>query len=184
MIKRAFLVLGVITAIFGCQDIKYPERPDNLIDPQTMVSIYTDSYLANASKRFNRTILLRNGVDLEGYIYKKYNVDSLQYERSNAFYTADIDLYRDLMTQVEAAIEIRLATVDSVLAKEKEAKDRRRDSLRKIALKRRDSLGVSVPDSLLDPGKSRIEILDSISGDTTNLLQGRILQQSAKDSLR
>lgn len=185
MIKKSIIAFMLLLGVMGCQDIKYPEKPDNLIDSQTMVSIYTDSYLANASKRFNRTILLRNGVDLETYIYKKYKVDSAQFANSNAFYTNNFDLYRDIMLQVTDSIDLRLQEVDSVIEVEKKRRERRRDSLRKIAEKRRDSLGEKIPDSLL----STTELQFDSENDTVpitpkkTIQAGTLLQETAKDSV-
>ena len=93
---RQLTVILVSLLFWQCQDIKYPEAPENLIDKQTMIQIYTDAYLANASKNFNRTILLREQIALSEYIYKKYNVDSLQYEKSNAFYSVNLDEYKEM----------------------------------------------------------------------------------------
>ncbi len=185
MIKKGLLALFAIAA-WQCQDVKYPDEPENLIDTQTMVSIYTDTYLANASKRFNRTILLREGVELEQYIYKKYGVDSLQFEQSNAFYTSDIDLYKSMFEQVQDSLEVYIRITDSIIEVQKEKEARRRDSLRIIAEKRRDSLGVKIPDSLdIDlPDSPELDPEDTIINTARKRVQGSILPTAAQDSLQ
>lgn len=155
--KRIFLVIGLATLFWQCQDIKYPEAPENLIDKETMIKIYTDAYLANASKNFNRTILLRQQVDLTDYIYKKYNIDSLQYEKSNAYYSADLDQYREMYLVVQANIDQRFAQVDSIVQLKEEAERKRKDSVQKARKRRNDSLGIDtepVKDSLSKPRHS------------------------------
>lgn len=140
--RKTFAIALLSLLLWQCQDIRYPERPDDLIARDTMVLLFTDAYLTNASKSFNKTIIERRNIDLENYLLNKYGIDSLRFERSNAFYTSDIDLYREMMDQVKSEVDKRLVEVDTIIAIEKRAEKARRDSIRKLAEQRRDSLGL------------------------------------------
>ena len=176
---KASFVLGILIALLflQCSDIRYPEKPDDLIDKETMVNIFTDAYLSNASKSFNRTILQRAEVDLGNYIYKKYQIDSLQFERSNAYYTANIDEYRDMIAQVKSNLDNRLTAVDSIIEADKATQKKRRDSLREVAIKLRDSLGLPKDSLDIDPIKKPDHELDT----AVNNLEGRLLDNTKND---
>ncbi|MEP2936211.1 MAG: DUF4296 domain-containing protein [Gilvibacter sp.] len=177
MRASSILMALVVLLLWQCSDIKYPEKPDDLIDKQTMVNIFTDAYLSNASKSFNRTILQRAEVDLGSYIYKKYQIDSLQFERSNAYYTANIDEYREMIVLVKQNLDARLAAVDTIIEQNKEAQKTRRDSLRDVAVKLRDSLGLP-KDSLDIEGLEKPDHeLDTI----VNTVKGTLLNDTKND---
>lgn len=181
---RILLAILVSGLLWQCQDIKYPEAPENLIDREKMISIYTDAYLANASKNFNRTILLREQVSLTDYIYKKYDIDSVQYEQSNAYYSVDLDEYRKMFQRVQANIDARLAVVDSLVEIEEEKKQRKKDSTREARKKRRDSLGITTPDSLdLDLDKE-LHDSDTMPNIPIKTIRGEITPRKSKDSLQ
>ncbi len=137
-----FLAIIVALLFWQCSDIQYPEKPDNLIAKEVMIEIFTDAYLSTASKSYNRATLQRAEVDLGNYIYKKYQIDSLQFEHSNAYYTAKIDEYRDMFKIVKQNLDNRLIVVDSLIEVDKANQKRRRDSLREVAIRVRDSLGL------------------------------------------
>ena len=184
MKKIGYIAIALL--LWQCQDIRYPEAPDNLIDRATMIEVYTDAYLANASKNFNRTVLLREQVALTEYVYKKYGIDSLQYEQSNAYYSADLDNYKKMFEQVQLNINERFAVVDSIVTLEEERKKRERDSMREVNKRRRDSLGLGGKDSLdVDLDKPE-HPADSITKPEApkRTLQGEITPRSKDDSQR
>jgi len=150
MIKQVFFI-AIILFFGACQNVKYPKKPKNLIPKDTMVSIFTDSYITNAAKGFNKGMMQRKGIVLENFLYKKYHIDSLQFEESNAYYTANLDEYHDIFDSVQKRIELNLKRVDSVvdviLAEEKRVKD----SLREAKEKRRDSTKTKKIDTIIPP---------------------------------
>lgn len=182
--NRLFLAILTAVLLWQCQDVEYPEAPDNLIDEQTMIKVYTDAYLANASKSFNRTTLLRQQVALTDYIYKKYDIDSLQYERSNAFYSADMDTYRSMFLEVKKNIDKELALVNASLEKKKAAEKKRKDSLRELTKRRRDSLGLKPLDSLALEKEVSKHSADTVTeSKPRKTVSGEITTRAAKDSI-
>ncbi len=98
---RYFLGIMIILFLWACQDVKRPEKPDDLISKEKMVDILTDSYLMNAARSINSRIINERGIKLDSTLYKKYNIDSLQFARSNAYYTSDLNGYTSMFNQVE-----------------------------------------------------------------------------------
>ncbi|MBX2826831.1 MAG: DUF4296 domain-containing protein [Flavobacteriaceae bacterium] len=127
----------VLLVFVGCQDVKKPEPPENLIPQDKMVEILAEAYLGNAAKSINNRMLRTRGVYLDSVLYRKFDIDSLQFVRSNAFYTTDLDLYADILTQVEERLVARKAIVDSLYEIEKKESMRKKDSIR-----RQDSIRV------------------------------------------
>lgn len=106
-----FLVLTI--GLWGCQDVKRPEKPDNLIPKDKMVDILTDVYLNNAAKSINNRLLRRKGFKLDSLIYQKYEIDSLQFVRSHAYYNADLNTYNEIFREIEQRLDIMLKKADS-----------------------------------------------------------------------
>jgi hypothetical protein len=127
------LIMSVIVffVFFGCQDVVKPEKPENLISEDTMVSILTESYLINAARSFDFKTLRDKGIKLDSFIYKKFNVDSVQFAESNAYYTADLNRYNKIFVKVEEQLLQIQKRVDSLgkIAIKKRTEQRRKDSL-------------------------------------------------------
>ena len=86
--KNQWIFLSLLMVfIYSCQDVKMPERPENLISEDKIVKIYTDAYINNAAKNVNNKLLMESGVKLDSILYEKYNIDSLQFAKSNAYYS-------------------------------------------------------------------------------------------------
>ena len=82
--------------LWGCQDVKRPEKPKNLIPEDKMVDILTETYLINAARSFDKLTILHNKIKLDSFVYRKFEIDSLQFAASNAFYTSDLNTYNAL----------------------------------------------------------------------------------------
>lgn len=99
--KKLFVVFIFSLLGVGCQNIVMPEKPDDLIDRNTMVEILVDTYLSNAARNKNYQEVQDKNIRLEKFIYQKYAIDSLQFAKSNAYYSADLDGYLQLLKEVE-----------------------------------------------------------------------------------
>ncbi len=128
MNKVIFYTVCSVLLMVSCQDIKVPEKPKNLIPKDTMVMIFTDAYLVNAARNLNAQIIKKNKVALDSLLYKKYNIDSLQFAESNAYYSLDISTYSAILEKVEKNLLKRKTLMDSLLKKheaEKKAKKKK-----------------------------------------------------------
>ncbi len=125
LLKLAVLLL-VLAWFSSCQDIQRPERPKDLIPEDKMVEVLIDVHLFNAAKNVNRLPLQQTGMTPNQFIYEKHNIDSLQFEKSNAYYGADINAYERIHTGVKEFLDNKKREIDTLIAQEK----RRQDSIK------------------------------------------------------
>lgn len=122
---------GLLIMLFalGCQDVTYPEAPENLIPEEKMMDIMADAYSGHAARSVNNRILRSNQVALDSTLYRKYSIDSLQFARSNAYYTTDLNRYERLLIGVEKRLIDRKQQVDSSMNTERMRLQNRKDSV-------------------------------------------------------
>lgn len=117
--KKLFVVFIISLLSISCQNIERPEKPDNLIDRNTMVEILVDTYLSNAVRSKNYLEVKHENIRLDKYIYQKYAIDSLQFAKSNAYYTADMDGYLQILKEVEQKLNELKGEEDVILDPDK-----------------------------------------------------------------
>ena len=127
MIKKFGYIVVSCLFIYGCNNnkIERPERPENLIAKDEMVNILYDMTILTAAKGTQIRIMEKNGVVPEQLIYKKYEIDSMQFVLSNEYYSYDIDAYEEIFRIVKEKLLTEKALEDSIVKQENE--DRRRD---------------------------------------------------------
>ncbi len=121
----------LLLILAGCQDVKYPEKPENLLSKEKMVQMLADAYIGNASrsKSYNNRILRTNGVHLDSILYKKHQVDSLTFVKSNAYYASNLVIYTEIMTEVEKLLLTKKVSVDSILKLQKKRSSPKIDTI-------------------------------------------------------
>lgn len=102
--KHFFYILILISFV-GCNSVDRPKKPKDLIAKDKMSDIMYDLYILNAAKGVNRKLLELNGVMPLEFVYKKYNIDSLQFADSNTYYAYDTEVYSALVDKVKADLE-------------------------------------------------------------------------------
>ncbi len=109
-------ILSFILALFllSCQDIKKPEKPADLILKEKMVDILRDVYIGNAARNVNNKLIKQKDLQLDSLIYAKYEIDSLQFAKSNEFYSADLITYSNLLTEVQTRLKVLKIEKDSL----------------------------------------------------------------------
>lgn len=154
MKQLQFLVLLLIIIFtISCDDkIK---KPDNLISENEMVDILTDLSLLNAAQGLNKKILVENGILSEKYVFKKHNIDSLQFVTSNSYYAHNIKVYERIYAKLKANLNAKKTEYKK--REEEEAIARKlKDSLQKIeknkALDNSESNPISI-ENIKAPGK-------------------------------
>ena len=163
---RNILIVIIIFSLWSCQDVKRPEIPTDLIPEEQMVEVLTEVYLVNAARSFDNRTIIDNKMKLDSFIYTKFDIDSLQFVRSNAYYTSNLATYDKLFLKVEERMKAIKKNVDSLMlvrVKEMEAQ-RIKDSIagvktdsvipEKIQLKVKDTLKV-LP-KLIDPKSDQL----------------------------
>src|SRR5690606_5493640 len=105
--KKLLFICTAFLGLLACQDIQYPEKPDNLIPEDKMVDIITDLYIFNASKSYNRNLLQESGLTMESFIFEKYQIDSLQFEKSSDYYAANIEKLEAIYKKAQTRLELQ-----------------------------------------------------------------------------
>lgn len=95
---KKMIFIFAILLFSGCGDSAI-EKPQNLIDEDTMVDIFYDLSLLDAIKSHNPG-KLQQAKDPNLYIYKKYRIDSVQFAQSNRYYASDIKTYKKMYQRV------------------------------------------------------------------------------------
>ena len=88
-----------------------------------MVDILTDVYISNAARSINNRLLKEYNIKLDSIVYKKYDIDSLQFAKSNEYYSTNLTTYTNLISSVEERLNILHIEKDSIytiIKKEKE----------------------------------------------------------------
>ncbi len=110
-------------SFISCQDVKGPEKPENLIAKDKMVDILTEAYLANAARSVDNKSIIEKGIVIDTLVYKNFGVDSLQFAKSNEYYAADINIYIEIFQKVEAKLNAMQIKMDSIQQKGKNKKE-------------------------------------------------------------
>ena len=100
---RKYLLLIII--IFSCSD----NTPDNLITKKKMENIIFDIMILNASSGFD--LKIDNQLLSDELIFKKYNIDSLQFFNSEKYYLDNPRLHNEIYSKVKIRI---LESIDSL----------------------------------------------------------------------
>ncbi|MGB5692590.1 MAG: DUF4296 domain-containing protein [Flavobacteriaceae bacterium] len=124
------VVLGI--AFFGCSE-KVIEKPENLIPKDQMTEIYYDLAIINAAKKINRSYLEEYDFETMSFVYRKYEIDSIQFVKSDIYYASIPMEYEGMYKMIEERLEEEKSVFDS-------EKEKKSDSLRNIANKQREKL--------------------------------------------
>lgn len=132
MIKRGYLVLFLLVLCVGCNSIDKPKKPDNLISEDKMVDILFDVFVFNAAKGTDKRVLEENNVTPTIYIYDKYQIDSMQFVKSNEYYAYDIKTYEELMERVQGRLKAKREGFEREINSEEDRRKKRLDSIKRI----------------------------------------------------
>ena len=155
---------------FSCQDLDKTEKPDNLISEPKMIDILTELSLVQAAKNYNKFKLEQTGIEPDVYVFEKFKVDSVQFEKSSDYYSDQYVIYERMYDSVRARLQVMKSRLDSI----RDIEIRIEDSIKKV---KKDSL--KLMDSLkLDPVKA-----DSLRKDSIRLKKLNDLKVLRKDSL-
>ncbi len=161
--KQLILFAGILLLVASCYQYKKPEKPKNLISKSRMVDILIDVKLIASANLIGQEIIENHDVNPETYVFKKYNIDSLQFALSNNYYAYYSKEYEEIYTKVIDSLKELEAIYKALDLKEEEERAK--------AKKIKDSLNYIINKDSLD----LIEIQDS--------LQGKIYKDSLTETL-
>lgn len=113
----SFLVLFL--TLSSCYTFSKPEKPENLISEDKMVSVLVDMAIMSASKGVNKKKLEDSGIVPAEYIYKRNNIDSITFAESNAYYAFDIKTYNAIYKRVKDSLTVTRDKYKDIEEKEK-----------------------------------------------------------------
>lgn len=118
------IVLFVVSTLFfmSCENLDV-KKPSNLISEDQMVEILYDVVLINSAKGVNKQLLEKNIKNPLAYIYKKHNIDSLQFAENNAYYTFESDIYKSIYEKLELKLTTQKTEYEALLKEKNRIKD-------------------------------------------------------------
>ncbi len=102
--KKISVLFFCFALFVSCQNNPI-EKPDNLIDQDKMIDIMFDINVLEAMKSQTTVVLETNNINPNTYIYKKHNIDSLQFAKSDKYYASDVKKYKEIFDAVNKRIE-------------------------------------------------------------------------------
>jgi len=148
--------LLVIMVLFtSCYDVDKPDKPADLILEDEMVVILVDMAIMSSAKGINKKKLETSGIVPNEFIFKKHAIDSVRFNKSNSYYTYDIETYTKIYSRVKDSLTKLRDHYKTIDKKEKKEKAKR-DSINRIERRKRDSI------NNLDPNYKRTKKLKAI----------------------
>lgn len=123
MIKQLKYILLLFVISCKNNSVDKPKKPDNLISKDKMVTVIYDISLMNAAKGSNKKLIENKGINPEDYIYKKHNIDSLQFALSNEYYSYRLETYEAIYNNVKVKLEKDKKRFNEMVLAEKKVKD-------------------------------------------------------------
>lgn len=85
--------------VLGCSKDKTP-KPAGLIPQEKMEEILYDLNMFQAVRNSNYNLYQTENLNAQQYIYKKYNIDSLEFTQSHKYYASDIEQYEKMLDRL------------------------------------------------------------------------------------
>ena len=122
--KKRILILMTLLFVFSCQEKQLIQKPANFISENEMTAILVDYYLAkgyNDIEKTNKRVQKSEdeAINPSAYIYKKHNIDSLQFAQNMNYYLGK----EEVILAVFTAAEKKLKEKELLYKRKKIAKD-------------------------------------------------------------
>jgi hypothetical protein len=101
--ERLFIIV-VLSFLFSCSQFKDRNPPNNLIGQELMSKIMLDVILMKNINRNGYAIKEKRNLLVDQYILQKYGVDSLQFTRSQYFYSKNPKEYSYIFEVIQAKL--------------------------------------------------------------------------------
>lgn len=130
MLKRLTILIILSLLLTACYQYNAPKKPENLISKAEMANILIDLRLIRSVSGNNKKVLDSHNVKAAQYVYKKYNIDSLQFALSNNYYAFHVAEYEEIYTKMKDSLDILKTKYKDLVAEEAKAK-KKADSIKK-----------------------------------------------------
>ena len=140
----------LVLAFGSCQEIDRTPKPKDLISEPKMVDVLTEVSLLQGARSYNKPLMDEKGIEPYNYIWEKFSIDSLQFVKSNNYYSENYKQYKRIYDSVRSRLEHLKVEYDTLRMRN----ERKQDSLSAIAKK--DTLEIKrLRDSLIPARRER-----------------------------
>ena len=116
--KKGFIL---IMLIISCSD---QSSPTDLMSEQQMVDFLLDINIINSSRAYRNNSVLNYYNIKDTFLYKKHNIDSIQFVNSNSYYSSKPKKYLKIYSQLQKKMRSIKDSIEIELNKEtREIKD-------------------------------------------------------------
>ena len=98
--KKLLFIIATLT-LFSCDENFRNNKPDKLIDQNTMENILYDIKIINAARSKNFTTMREKKVEGDNYIYEKYKIDSVTLRQNIDYYSTSFKKYKEIHENVK-----------------------------------------------------------------------------------
>lgn len=114
--KKIICLIALSVLLVSCKE-KPVEKPEKLIDKEMMEDILYDLAILQASFNY-KTKIISNSIDVNTYIYEKYEIDSITLVQNQRFYASDVKAFKKMYKNISERIKTEEDLADSLSKKE------------------------------------------------------------------
>ena len=101
--KRLIIIIS-FSSLFSCSQLKDRNPPDNLVGQELMSKIMLDVILMKNIKRNGYAIKEKRNLLVDQYILQKYDIDSIQLNKSQDFYSKNPKEYTYIFEIIQSKL--------------------------------------------------------------------------------
>ncbi len=98
--KLTIYIFFIFFTLASCTSRTIYKKPENLISKDKMINIWTDLYISTGAKSV-KTKKLEKDKNYIPLVLEKYKIDSIQFSKSNIYYTSRIEEYEEMFEEVQ-----------------------------------------------------------------------------------
>jgi len=98
--KQTIYIFFIFFILVSCTSRTIYKKPENLIGKDKMINIWTDLYISMGAKSI-KTKKLEKDKNYIPLVLEKYKIDSIQFSKSNIYYTSRIEEYEEMFEEVQ-----------------------------------------------------------------------------------
>lgn len=103
--KKNFIHIFILVFMVSCYDLKGPKKPDDLLSKSEMTNIIFDLKVLASINGENAKVLDSNNINVNTYVFMKYNIDSVRFAKSNNYYAYNIEDYEEIYQNVNDSLQ-------------------------------------------------------------------------------
>lgn len=141
MKKLSYLLVFIFLG--SCTSNTIFKKPEDLIPRDTMTLLIQDMMIASSAK-FVKNKNEQKKINYMAFVYDKYKIDSLRFQSSNFYYTSKIDLYEEMIQDVQTGLDQKKEFYNKISTRKDSI---RKDSIKKRALKLKKTDSIKLSES-------------------------------------